>query len=283
MGGSEQLAFGDEPVPTPVAFGGATIQYRAASQILTPASGFMSDYDFTLNPYSGCAFGCNYCYAAFFVRDEALQISWGQWVAVKENALQLIRSRRKSLAGQAIYMSSVTDPYQPIERKLELTRSILRVLREHQPNLVIQTRSGLVRRDIDILRGFTSARVNMTVTTDSEAVRRAFEPKTPTLKVRLEAAAALVQSGVPTTITMTPLLPIEDPEHFARELLATGVERFVIQPFHVERGRFVAGTGRRALEVTAQMRWGQPEYEATAAVLRERLPNLTEGREGFAP
>jgi hypothetical protein len=277
------MAFGDEISPTPVSFGGARISYREASQVLTPASGFMSSYDYTLNPYSGCSFGCSYCYAAFFVRDVELQRSWGDWVAVKENALALLRSRRKSLAGLSIYMSSVTDPYQPVERKLRLTRSVLGELVEHQPKLVIQTRSGLVKRDLDLLQKFKDVRVNMTVTTDDEEVRRAFEPKCPTLKVRLEAAKALIEAGVATNITMTPLLPVRCPERFAEDLLATGVTDYVVQPFHVERGRFVAGTGARAVELTTRLGWGESEYQATVSVLRSHLPNLIEGREGFAP
>ena len=283
MSHPQQLAFGDEVVPTPVVFGGAQISSRHASQILTPASGFMAAYDYTLNPYSGCSFGCTYCYAAFFVRDEQLQQSWGEWVTVKDNALALLRSRRKSLHGMSIYMSSVTDPYQPVERKLRLTRSILSVLLEHQPKLVIQTRSGLVRRDVDLLRQFNDVRVNMTVTTDSEEVRRTFEPKCPTLKVRLETARLLVDAGVTTNITMTPLLPVRDTERFAEVLLETGVHNFVVQPFHAERGRFVAGTGARAVALTKKLSWDETQYQAAVSVLRSRLPNLAEGKEGFAP
>ena len=82
----------------------------------------MDAYDFTLNPYSGCSFGCTYCYAAFFSRDAEKRDAWGYWVNVKENAEALLKKRRRSLDGKRIYMSSVTDPYQPIERELKLTR-----------------------------------------------------------------------------------------------------------------------------------------------------------------
>jgi len=85
----------------------------------------MSDYDYSLNPYSGCSYGCSYCYAAFFVRDDQKRESWGNWVIVKENALQVLRKMRTDLRGKTVYMSSVTDPYQPIERRLKLVRSLL--------------------------------------------------------------------------------------------------------------------------------------------------------------
>ena len=94
----------------------------------------MDVYDYTLNPYSGCSFGCTYCYAAFFSRDTEKRDNWGYWVNVKENAVELLQKRLKrtpdALDGKLIYMSSVTDPYQPVERELKLTRRILEVMAE---------------------------------------------------------------------------------------------------------------------------------------------------------
>ena len=136
--------------------GQTDIEYVKSVGILTEAKGFMGTYDYTLNPYSGCSFGCNYCYAAFFARSTEEKDNWGKWLKVKENALQLlIKWRKKPLLNKTIYISSVTDPYQPIEKELELTRSILKeLLNYHKPRLVIQTRSPLVTRDIDILKKF---------------------------------------------------------------------------------------------------------------------------------
>ena len=110
----------------PTRLGLAVIEYKAASGILTKPTGFMEGYDFTINPYSGCAFGCAYCYAAAFAPDVHSAENWGQWVTVKENALERLRRGRRDLRGKSIYISSVTDPYQPIEKHLELTREILR-------------------------------------------------------------------------------------------------------------------------------------------------------------
>lgn len=259
--------------------------YREASSILTKATGFMGTYDFTLNPYSGCSFGCTYCYAAFFAREQELRDSWGRWVQVKENALALLRRHRgKPLRGTRIYMSSVTDPYQPAERELELTRGILQELvRHHQPTLVIQTRSPLVTRDLDILKEFETVRVNMTVTTDQETVRKVFEPHCPSNRLRLQAIREVQAAGVDTCITMTPLLPVADPVGFAEMLRETGVTRFVVQPFHTTRGKFVAGTRDRALALLRDLRWDGARYEEVVAILREKLPVLREGKEGFSP
>lgn len=273
----------DAAVERPERSGRADVRYEAASSILTPASGFMAEYDFTLNPYSGCGFGCHYCYAAFFARDKELVDTWGDWVTVKENAVALLRRRRKSIRGKSIYMSSVTDPYQPIERQLELVRSLLLELIPHQPRLVVQTRSPLVTRDIDLLQQFEVVRVNMTVTTDSEEVRRAFEPHCPTNNKRLDAIAEVMAAGIDSAITLTPLLPVDDPRAFARRLAATGVQRFVVQPFHPSKGRFVRGTRDEAVNIAASMGWDDERYRATVEILRKSLPNVEEGQDGFAP
>lgn len=281
----------DEQVDTPGAsarperIGASSITYHDAAGILTPASGFMADYDYTLNPYTGCSFGCSYCYAAFFVRDTALQNSWGEWIKVKENALYLLQKRRKRpLDGQTIYMSSVTDPYQPIERQLGITRALLQELATyHRPRLVIQTRSPIATRDIDLFQQFEHIQVNMTITTDDDTVRRVFEPTCSAIQLRLRAIAEITASGVPTCITMTPLLPLRDPHSFATTLLATGVNRFVVQPFHTEKGRFVAGTRDKAMRLFAERQWDRAAYQSAYTVLQQAIPQLSEGKQGFAP
>jgi DNA repair photolyase len=264
----------------------SAISYRQASSILTKPSGFINAFDFTLNPYSGCAFGCAYCYAAFFAPSDDLQSSWGEWVQVKDNALDLLRRKRAgALNGKVIYMSSVTDPYQPVERKLELTRGLLEILLARHPDvrLVVQTRGTLVTRDLDLLARFRYARVNMTVTTDDDAVRRAFEPRCPSISARLRAIQAAREAGVDACITLTPLLPVSDPARLAELLLATGVGRFVVQDFHAGKVRFAAGTGEAALKLAEAMRWDAARYAATVEVLRAALPDVREGKAGFVP
>ena len=162
----------------PVVLGHAHIHYKEVGTIFNKTSGFMEDYDFSLNPYSGCAFGCSYCYAAFFARDNSQKESWGYWVNVKNNALSpSTEVQEEAHNRQNGLYEHVTDPYQPIEKKLGLTRSLLEeLLNYHQPRLVIQTRSPLVTRDIDLLKQLNAVQVNMTVTTDSEKVRKTLSP-----------------------------------------------------------------------------------------------------------
>lgn len=265
--------------------GKTAIEYKAASSILTPASGFMADYDYTLNPYSGCSFGCTYCYAAFFSRNKEKMDGWGDWLTVKENALSLLKKKRKRpLIDKTIYLSSVTDPYQPVEKELELTRSILKELLDfHKVRLVIQTRSALVTRDIDLLQKYETLQVNMTVTTDSEKVRKVFEPFCTGNKQRIKAITEMHNAGIQSCITMTPLLPIENPVQFADDLLATGIKRFIIQPFHKDKGKFVRGTRNEALKILNEFNWSDEEYHRVLTVMREKIPNLGIGKTGFAP
>ncbi len=275
------------PKARPERMGQTVVEYKDAAGILTKPKGFMAGYDFTINPYSGCAFGCAYCYAAAFAPAARKPEDWGKWVVVKQNALELLRRQlKKSRSGihdKSIYISSVTDPYQPIERDLELTRDIIRELIAHQLRLVIQTRSPLVARDIDLFKQFKVAQVNMTVTTDSEEVRRAFEPGCPANHQRLEAIAKVTAEGIQTCITMTPLLPVTDANGFADSLLATGVKRFIVQPFHAKKGAYAAGTKETAAPLIEKYHWDGDGYVAVRDVLRARLPHLGEGKDGFAP
>ena len=109
--------------------------------ILSRASGYIADagFDYTLNPYSGCGFGCSYCYAAFFADTLEKKESWGAWVNVKANAVDLLRRLGCRIANKSIFMSSVTDPYQPVELRQMLTRALLEAMLPYQPRLVVQT------------------------------------------------------------------------------------------------------------------------------------------------
>ena len=253
--------------------------YRTQS-ILTPATGFIKDYDYVLNPYSGCAFGCQYCYAANFVREPHLnepptpytQANWGKWVRGKQNAPALIgkRVRNRHLDRKSIYMSTATDPYQPTERHQKLTRRILAELANARDlGLVIQTRGVLADNPADlascrhIITNGGHVQMNMTITTNDEQVRKAIEPTCPSYLRRLDAIAniAAQNANTPnytTCVTITPLLPTDHPQQFATDLLNAGIRRFIIQPTHtgsVGQGRFRAAT-RNELVIQLAEYWG---------------------------
>ena len=279
-----------------------TITYHEARSIIGPARGFIAAYDGVINLTNGCGFGCDYCYAANFTSSDAEQDNWGRWTNVKQNAAERLHDLPAGeLNGRTLYMSTATDPYQPVERKLELTRHFLAVMAERHPRvkLVIQTRGTLVTRDTDVLRSIIDAggrvQVNMTVTTDNDATRIIYERGCASIPKRLEAIKAVQDAGIQSCITITPCLPVADPASFARSLLSTGVQRFIIQPFQLNnsgRGKMIADTDQKALEKTAQF-FNCPlaqapkvyleQYRITEAALKQSLPNLGVGRAGFAP
>lgn len=200
--------------------------HRLARQILTEAKGYL-DVGFThsLNPYSGCAFSCKYCY----VREMPIQrfkgIPWGEWVDIKTNAKDVYRKEinklRKKAKPVAIFMSSATDPYQPIERTAIITRGILEEMIEYPPDfLQIQTRSPLITRDLDVLvelKEKCNMLVSMTIETDREDMKRLFAPVAPGIKARINALKTIHRAGVPTQASISPVLPFTP--NFANHLI----------------------------------------------------------------
>jgi DNA repair photolyase len=252
--------------------------------IFSPATGFIrrGGFEWTCNPYVGCTFGCSYCYAVFMPQNRRPVEEWGKWITAKKNAVELAEKQAAKVAGQAVYVSSVTDPYQPIERSLMLTRGILEALLVHQPRLTIQTRGPLVSRDVDVLRQFQSVRVNLSIPTDSECVRQQFEPKAPPLERRWEALREVREAGVPVGICVTPTLPMEDVDGFARRIAAFRPDVLVCQDFHDAAGRVGADTGEGARRLLAESGWGPADYRRFVDRLRQDLI-VFEGERGFFP
>lgn len=207
---------------------------------------------------------------------------WGRWLRAKKNAVQLAERHGRKVAGQAIYMSSVTDPYQPVERSLFLTRGILESLIPHQPRLVVQTRGPLIVRDIDLLMQFQSLRVNISIPTDSERVRLAFEPKSPPLQKRWKAVHSLLEANIHVGICVTPTLPLEDIDHFADRLATARADVLVVQDFHNAAGGFGADTSAAAKSLARGLGWNADRYRAFTERLRD-MTTCFEGEAGFFP
>ncbi|KAB8136230.1 radical SAM protein [Gracilibacillus oryzae] len=187
-----------------------------AKKILTEAKGYL-DVGFThsLNPYSGCGFSCLYCYVREMPIQRFKDLPWGTWVDIKTNAtenykneIQKLRKRSKPVN---IFMSSATDPYQPIERKAEITRGLLEAMIEFPPDfLQIQTRGPLIKRDLDLLVQLhekCELLVSMTVETDREDIKRIFAPYAPGIKLRLSVLQELHDAGIATQASISPVLP----------------------------------------------------------------------------
>jgi len=132
---------------------------------------------------------------------------WGQFVDVKINAADLLQGEITRKKPGTVWISGVCDPFQPLEAKYRLTRKCLEILVDHDWNVVIQTRSPLVLRDMDIFRESGNVEVGFSIATADDSVRKLFEPDAPTIQDRLQALAELHRSGIRTYAMVAPLLP----------------------------------------------------------------------------
>ena len=172
------------------------------------------DFQASLNPYRGCEHGCIYCYARPF--HEYLGFSAGldfeSKIMVKEDAPELLRKELSSpkWQPQVIFMSGVTDCYQPVERKLKLTRRCLEVLAEFRNPVFIVTKNRLVTRDVDLLSELARHRavgVWLSITTLDSELRKVMEPRTSPPPARLAAIRELANAGIPTGVNVAPMIP----------------------------------------------------------------------------
>jgi len=164
-------------------------------------------YNYVINPYVGCQHGCLYCYARFIKRFSGHTEPWGKFADVKINAADLLKVEIHRKKRGTVWVSGLCDPYQPLEANYMLTRSCLEILAENNWPVVIQTRSSIVLRDIDILRRAKYLEAGLTITTVDDDIRRLFEPNAPPVKERLNTLDELHQNGIRTYAMIAPILP----------------------------------------------------------------------------
>ncbi len=171
-------------------------------------------FDVSLNPYRGCEHGCSYCYAR--PTHEYLGLSAGldfeRLLFAKTDAAALLTRElaKPSWKPQHLALSGVTDPYQPIERRLGITRGCLEVLAAHRHPVGVITKNALVTRDVDLLAELAAVdavRVTVSITTLDEDLRRRLEPRTSTAADRLNAVRTLADAGVPVSVNLAPIIP----------------------------------------------------------------------------
>jgi DNA repair photolyase len=171
-------------------------------------------FDVSINPYRGCEHGCVYCFArpthAYLGLSPGLDFETR--IFSKPRAAELLREElsRKSYVCQAIALGANTDPYQPVERELRITRSILEVLSEHEHPVSIVTKSQLVLRDRDILAPMAKknlASVFVSITTLDPELARRMEPRASTPEKRLETLRRLTEDGIPCGVLASPMIP----------------------------------------------------------------------------
>ncbi|MBU3922924.1 radical SAM protein [Patescibacteria group bacterium] len=172
-----------------------------AKSIITKSG--LPGVDFVINPYTGCMHGCKYCYARFIKKFTGHKEPWGCFVDVKINAPDLITDKQK---GKHILIGSVTDAYQPIERKYELTRKILKKLILIQPDLEIITKSDLIVRDIDLLKQFKNLTVAISIAFN-EKDRKELDVLASPIEKRINALKKLHKAGIKTIVFISPIFP----------------------------------------------------------------------------
>jgi len=187
-------------------------------------------FDWSLNPYRGCQHGCVYCYAR--PTHEYLGFSAGldfeSRILVKTEAPSLLEKEiaRPGWKPVPLVMSGVTDPYQPGERKLHITRGCLEVLARTRHPVAIITKSRLVERDVDLLAElahYDAAHVTLSVTTLNRRLQRALEPRAAPPEHRLEAIRTLAEAGIPVAVNVAPVIPGMT-EHEIPEILSAAAE-----------------------------------------------------------
>lgn len=271
-------------------------------EILTRTSGFLREVcSHSLQPYRGCTFGGSLCGVGCYVQHNGWLTrgdAWGSFLEVRENAAEAYRAsanreRRWAHAKRgrfAIFLSSSTEPFLPQERRYGITASVLAAMVESPPDaLILQTHSHHVVDRLDLVRELarrTEVRVHLSIETDREEIA-GLPPHASTVAARFDAAAELRAAGITVVITVSPLLPIADPEAFFARV-ATCADAVVIDHF-IEGDGTPDGHRTRATLLPAAMEAIEPGSTSLAyrermvAVAQRHLPGrVGVSRDGFA-
>lgn len=235
--------------------------------------------DYSLNSYQGCEHGCTYCYARTTHEfwGYSAGVDFEQTILVKKNAPDLLREtfEKRSWKVKPIVMSGNTDCYQPAEKEFELTRELLKVFLEYQHPVGIITKNALLLRDLDLIEKLSDKRlisVNVSITTLDESLRSKLEPRTSTIKKRLEMVKQLKAIEVPVHVMMSPAIPaLNDHEllPMAKAAKEAGASSF---SSHIVR---LMGKNEELFE-----RWLGAHYPDRAEKVMQQIKSLHNGRTG---
>ena len=169
-------------------------------KILNPCS--LEAHNYQVDPYIGCEHFCRYCYAM-----NKAETDWEKEILIHEDIIGQLTQEMNSLEPQSIYIGMNSDPYQPSERTYKQTRKVLELLAERGFSVCILTKSGLVMRDIDLLRKMPGSSVGVSIAFQEERTRQIFEKNAPSNRIRIEALKKLKNSGISTYTLICPVMP----------------------------------------------------------------------------
>jgi DNA repair photolyase len=198
--------------------------------------------DYSINPYRGCTHKCIYCYVQAMRRFYGhVNDIWGDFVDVKVNAATVLAEELKRAKKGLISISTATDPYQPVEKKYEITRKCLEQILKHDFPIQMLTKSSLVLRDIDLFKQFTDCTVGCTLTTLNDDIRKKYELYPSSVEERISSLQKLHEEGTRTYIFIAPVLPfITDEEENLRLMIETsrkiGVEYVYVDRLNLRQG-----------------------------------------------
>jgi DNA repair photolyase len=195
--------------------------------------------DYSLNPYKGCQHGCIYCYVPNVLRID--RSSWGSFVEVRSNIPVVLAKELMRKDPGVVGISTVTDPYQPVEKKYKLTRFCLEQLLRCNYPICIQTKSDLVIRDIDIISDFSNAEVMLSIGTLNDSQRKVLEPLASPVIARLEAMKKLSEAGIVTKVFFGPVYPSIGPndlQEIIERFVEYGAREIMVDKFNIKPGIF---------------------------------------------
>ena len=276
--------------------------------VLNRCTGERMPFTWTINPYRGCEFACKYCYARYTHEFMELRdgMEFEQKIYVKQHAAELLRQELRTVkAGEDIAIGTATDPYQPIERRLEVTRTILEELARHSGLVLgIVTKSAMVVRDIDLLVEISQQNrisVSFTVTTVDPSLARILEPRAPRPDLRLEALGKLREAMVPAGVICAPVLPgiTDSPSQLEAVVRAAAEAQWAgpraparrratpargAPPSAARRSRVFGSAGRRpAAEARTCPSWPGSTSVANADHQVRAAPRFSSGPAGIRP
>jgi len=193
--------------------------------------------DYSLNPYRGCRHNCGYCYVPNVLRIK--RKSWGTFVDVKTNIPIVLSKELKSKKRGVVGISTVTDPYQPIERKYRLTRYCLEQLLIHDFPICVQTKSDLILRDTDLIKKFSDAEVMISIGTLKDTERKILEPNCSPIKNRLNVLEILSNAGIKTSVFFGPIYPSiksGDISKIIDTFIENGVKEIMVDKLNLKPG-----------------------------------------------